>query len=598
MIQRITTQEEAQKLLRDLNSTSSIQFDIETNGLNPYLNELLLFQIGTDSDQYLINPELLSLFRELLENKELIIHNALFELQFLYVRNIFPSKVYDTMLADKVLYMGLDLKFSLQSVVKRHLKIEMDKTAQKSFVGFSGELTQYQLEYAAIDVMYLNKVKEVQDKKIAKKDLSKAVELENEFVKSLAYLSICGMKVDSQKWRDKVEEDTQKLKRVEAEILDLVSNTSEYSFMLNPQYNIFQTAELGINLDSNKDIIWVCKKLGMDVTNPDDPEKESVSETVLTQYKDNPFINLLLKYRELKKSVSTYGMDFLTQINPITGRIHSHYTQMVASGRTISKQPNLNNLPSDYRTRSCFIAEPGNVLINADYSDQEGRLFANYSKEKNLIDFYNGDFADGHSYVAKLCFKKELEGIPMEEVKAKRSDLRAMAKTARFAIYYGGNGHTIAKNLKIDVKVGEEIYEKYLKAFPDLAAYFDKVKNYTKVMRYILVSPITKRKVFTFDSTPSYDFIKKSLNYPIQGSAAEMSKIALIRLFKLIKTNGHLGKVKIIGFIYDEIIVESPEDLAEYYKEKLKECMERAALLFCKYVPIPVEPEIATYWKH
>jgi DNA polymerase I-like protein with 3'-5' exonuclease and polymerase domains len=606
-IKYIDTQEEALKVRKILTNEAELEFDIETTGLDPYSNEILLFQLSDDNTAYVFKGEFISLFKEILENKLLLIHNALFELSFLYVHNIFPEKIYDTFLVEQVIFSGYrHKKFSLKNLVRYYLDIDLDKTVRLSFLNYRGTITKAQIEYAAIDVMYLKKIKEKQQERIYNFDLSRAVDLENEFVKTLAYISISGMKVDKDKWINKTKKAEEKLNGIINDIKKLIFTEDKYSFMKDNQLSLFEEEHnLIINLDSNKDIAKVCKALQLDITSLDDPTKESVGDDVLSQYKEEPFISLLLEYRKYKKDVSTYGYAFLDHIHPITGRIHTSYKQMVTSGRTVSSSPNLNNIPSDKETRECFVAEEGNVYINADYSDQEGRLFANYSGEKNLISFYLGDFADGHSYVAKLCFPEELKDIAMEDVKSKRPDLRAAAKTARFAIYYGGVGATISKNLRIPITEGEAIYSAYLKAFPALAAYFKRIKNYTAKKGYILMSPVTRRKMFNpelkYLNPNSYeyqDFLKKSLNYPIQGSAAEMSKIALIKLFKYIKQRELLSIVKIVGFVYDEVIVECPQELAEEFSAKVKECMETAADLFCKYVPIPVEPEIAPYWKH
>ncbi len=156
-------------------------------------------------------------------------------------------------------------------------------------------------------------------------------------------------------------------------------------------------------------------------------------------------LELYLTYTSQAKLVSTYGQTFIDQINPVTGRIHTQFSQLMTTGRLSCggkdkfnriEYVNIQNLPADEETRACFIPEKGNLLIDCDYSAQEDFIFTELSQEPKLIDFYNDTKRkrDGHSFVAKICFPKELDGIEEEEVKHKRPDLRALAKKAKFSI--------------------------------------------------------------------------------------------------------------------------------------------------------------------
>lgn len=605
----VRNRERAEEIIKNLQQEAVLQFDTETTGLDWKSNELLLFQIGTSEEQYVFDASLIGLnsINNLLSAKKLIIFNANFDLKFLYKHNIVPSDIYDPYLAEIVLKFGIDSEKSLKALLKRRLNVLVEKEIRESFLLHKGKtFSKAQLEYAANDVRYLKDLMEDQLKEGRRKDLIKAINLENSFVRVLSYIEFCGLKLNKEKWTKRAEKSLEKLQEAYKNIVEYIWSNDEFKIYRDNQYDMFSNEnKIVLNLDSAKQMKQVFKTMGFDLNDSDVKSGESASERVLLKYKDNEFVSLFLTYKHLKKDVSTYGLSFLDSIDPHTGRIHTNYTQMVSSGRTVSSSPNLNNIPKDPETRECFEAEEGNSIINADYSDQEGRLFANFSGEPNLINFYKSGFADGHSYTAKLCFPNELENIPMEEVKDKRPDLRSKAKSARFAINYGGTGFTIAKNLNITEREGEEVYNAYMKAFPKMEEYFNKVKRYTELNGYILISPITKRKKFHpyFHTLNKYDyeykeFLKLSLNLPIQGSAAEMSKIALIRIFDKIISNSHFGIVKIVGFVYDEILLECPNELAEYYAEIVKESMESSAKIFCPYVEIPVEPEIATYWKH
>ena len=176
---------------------------------------------------------------------------------------------------------------------------------------------------------------------------------------------------------------------------------------------------------------------------------------------------------------------------------------------------NLQNIPSDEETRACFIPEAGNVMIDADYSSQEQIVLANFSKEERLLNFYKKGFKDMHSYVAFLMYP-EIRKIALEDltpeslyyIPLEHKEKRKLAKNAGFAINYGGNGSTIAKNCNISQKDGEFVYQSYFEAFPGLKNYFDLVANKAYYYGYVQFNPITKRKFFFNKEENDYFFLK------------------------------------------------------------------------------------------
>lgn len=163
----------------------------------------------------------------------------------------------------------------------------------------------------------------------------------------------------------------------------------------------------------------------------------------------------------------------------------------------------MQNLPASPEVRSCFIPEKGNVMIDADYSSQEQIVLANFSKEENLLNFYRKGFTDMHSYNAFMMYP-DLRRFPLEEltpenlgyIKKEYPDKRFLAKTAGFAINYGGNGSTIAKNCSIPKADGEFVYNSYFAAFPGLRNYFDEGFKRAAYFRYVEFNHVTKRKYF------------------------------------------------------------------------------------------------------
>jgi DNA polymerase-1 len=309
-------------------------------------------------------------------------------------------------------------------------------------------------------------------------------------------------------------------------------------------------------------------------------------------------------------------------------------TGRLSSGDMRENKPNLQNLPSDELTRSCFIAEPGHKYIAVDYSSQEQIVLANFSGEENLINFYKKGFTDMHSYVAFLMYERirrctieELEPHSLDYIKKEHPDLRYLAKTAGFAINYGGNGATIAKNTGISKKEGDFVYNSYFEAFPGLRNYFDYVMDLATHNHYILFNSLTGRKLFISPDEPMFKYEeemaepyfwsrpdarsiqgeynkskseiqRKAQNYPIQGTSADCSKLAGVILFNQLIQKDLLFKVKIVNMVHDEFNVEAPEEIAEEVSELVVKCMVAAGAQFCKTVPLNAEAQIGDHWLH
>lgn len=243
------------------------------------------------------------------------------------------------------------------------------------------------------------------------------------------------------------------------------------------------------------------------------------------------------------------------------------------------------------------------------------------------------------SYVAKLCFPKELEGIEVDEIKDKRKDLRQNAKGAGFAIQFGGVGYTISQNLGISPKEGEEVYQAYMDAFKGVKTYFDEISTKALKDGFVEFNEVTGRKNF-FDFYDDYvkakryvesidwkdyreqkkkdtfDFkyemqpnVKKyfklegmikrrSYNFPVQGSGADITKYAAIMIFNYILKNNYFKLVKIVNIVHDEILVECPEELTEEISKVVKDSMVKAGERFFTRVPLDASCDVGKYWIH
>lgn len=610
---------EVQDIISYFKNHKFISLDTETSGLDPHSCELLSIQFGDFDHQFVIeySPNILEKLKPLLLRKDVVwvLQNAKFDLQFFYKHDIILENIFDTYLAEGVLYCGFDdvklpnyVRKSLDVLVLKYCGVLLNKSIRGTInrVG----LTDKVIEYGANDVKYLIPVMTSQMVKIKEDGLWGAVKLDNKFVKVLAYIEYCGIYLNKEKWLAKMEDDSKKLSDMEFALNKWVFERFGDKYV-NKQLDLFSAAKrCSLNWSSSKQIIPIFKELGVDTKVRDKKTgkmKDSIeAKHIVKQVHVSPLIQMYIDYKKAQKLVTTYGQNFLEAINPKTGRIHATFWQIMNTGRTScgsgdnkddDNSINLQNIPSDKITRGCFTNQFENtILVDCDYSQQEDRMYTQLSKEPALIDFYNDTTRkrDGHSFTAKLCFPKELKDIPEEEVKHVRPDLRSKAKGAKFAILFGGVGDTIAKNLGLSKEEGDEVYDAYMKAFPKLKEYFDYIKPIVVKNGYVYFNKVTGRRSYyqifdeyerlsrtidkqwwenykqhKFHQTEDFltyykptckrffnlrgDLERRALNFPCQGSASDMSKLAGVWFFDWILKENLFDKVKISNFVHDSL---------------------------------------------
>ena len=633
-----------------------LEFDTETNGFDPWVCKLISAQFGDADNQFVVDCSSVDIreFKELLESKLILMQNAKFDLKFLYHKRIISTDIYDTFLAEGVLNMGRkQVRKSLDVLVNRYCKVTMSKEV-RGLIHKEGLSVQV-IRYAAGDVKYLGQIRDAQMDKLKNLALVPSLALDNRFVRVLAYVEYCGFKLNAMKWAKKVEEDIATVINCEERLNDWIvsNNMNKY---IETQLDLFNNKiKCKINWNSEKQVIPLFKDLGVNTQIKDKDTgkmKNSVDAKVLqTEVDKHEMVPLYIEYKKASKLVSAFGENVLKQVHIITRRIHTTYRQILDTGRmscggknTKTNPPldyiNLQQIPRDARHRECFVAEKGFTLIVADYAGQESVVFANKCKDKDILKFYQEGLGDMHSFVASKIYPK-LEGLALERIKKEFKRERQNAKAAGFAIQYGGVGATIANNLGLPVKEGDKIYDAYFKAFPGVKSYFVTCKSNALRRGYILLNTISNRKSFIeyFDNylklkeeidTPGFwdkyrthknansaKFItqykptvreyfkqkgmieRKSLNYPVQGSSAEITKFAGVLFFKYLEENNLLfTHVRICNIIHDEIVIECKKEMAEEMAVKLKECMEKAGEPFCPTIPLKAEPCITEFWNH
>lgn len=449
-----------QDVVNYFTNRKEIQVDSETNGFDPYTNDLLLLQLGDQYNQYVIDCTTVDILplKELLENKTILLHNAKFDLRFLYHKGIWPfENVYDTYLAERIISTGIDShRKSLDACCQRYLKITLPKEI-RGHIYRLGPYDSRVIKYAASDVQHLGKIRNHQMRIIKEQGLLNALNLDNIFVSVLAYMEYCGIKLDKQKWKEKVLQDKALLKEKEENLNKLVEDLNDDRWLRGgdlfnpePQCKILWT--------SPKQVIPLFKSLGLNLTVIDKKtgrEKDSVEEKVIKPYKNKyPVVKAYLEWSKQEKLVSTYGDSFLKHVNPITGRIHTSFTQILNTGRlssgkdkehnTKSGEVNMQNIPrtpekrkeGKIYERECFIPDSGNVFAVGDYSGQETRVLAYLSNDSDYLEYATEK--DIHALSAKLLYP-ELKSLPDKEIKTNHKDKRQQAKSISFAIEFCGS---------------------------------------------------------------------------------------------------------------------------------------------------------------
>lgn len=517
---KVISVEESLKLL---NTLTIVGLDTETEGLDPWTKGLKSIQLGNYEFQIIIDTTTISplVYKEYLESDRLFIGwNLKFDLKFLFRQGIVPKRVWDGYLAERLMWLGYPPGFhslSLKSAGENYLGIELDKSVRGKII-YAG-LTEDVIVYSANDVKYLEKIMRLQYEELVKKGLEKAIIYENKFVLPLAYCEYCGIKLDVNKWKAKMQKDEERVKNALAKCNEwFIKNEpkSKYIF-IDRQGDFFNgfnlEPQVTLNWNSAKQLIPIFKKYGVDVTTENKENggtKDSIDAKSLKPQKDKcSLIPLYLEYKEAVKVTSTYGENFLKQVNPVSGRIHTNYQQMGADTTRLTsggkdkaakiEYINLLNLPANAETRACFVAEEGNKWISIDYSGQETYLMASIANDEAIIKELTEGSGDIHSLTAYMSYHEIPRNTPIKEIKKKYHNLRQEAKGIEFAINYGGDANTISKNKGIPIEEAKKIYNSYMSGFKGLKKYQDFRRKDWFNKGYILLNNLTGHKAYIYD---------------------------------------------------------------------------------------------------
>lgn len=357
--------------------------------------------------------------------------------------------------------------------------------------------------------------------------------------------------------------------------------TNEIYEIAGEEFNINSTKQLGVIL---------FEKLGLKAKKKTKSGYSTSEEVLNSLIDDNPIIEKILEYRGLMKLNSTYVDGLIPYINKKTGRIHSYFHQTItATGRISSTNPNLQNIPArdefGKNIKKAFKPEKGYVYIDADYSQVELRVLAHISGDENMIRAFNND-EDIHREVASKVFD-----VPFEEV---TKEQRSRAKAVNFGIVYGITSFGLAKQIGASRKQAQEYIDNYLEKYSGIKAFMEESVEMAKQNGYVETLFGRRRNVPELKSSNFMmrEFGKRvAMNTPIQGTAADIMKIAMNNVYKELKEKDI--DAKLILQVHDELLIEASEKDAEETKNILKNCMENAMKL---KVPLKVELSEAQDW--
>ncbi|MBP2024730.1 DNA polymerase I [Peptoniphilus stercorisuis] len=572
---------EIDEIIKNIKSKKSFSFKIITDGkIYENVEPLYLVLKAKDENPNFIklnNSEDLLKFREIFEAEEIeILGHSLKEdlITLLHLGIDFKNIAHDSIIAEYLLnstQSDYDINNLTNAYFSRGYKDEEELLGKgKKKKGFK-DLSEEELKtYFAFYLNAIYKLREVQINKIIEQEMTELYyEVELPLVEVLSSMELIGINT-----KESV------LDEIGLSLNDKIKDLEEKIYAESgEEFNINSPKKLG-------EILF--EKMGFPVIKKTKTGYSTAADVLEKLKGHGEIVDYVLEYRKLTKLKSTYVDGLKELINKDTGRIHSHFNQTVTStGRISSTEPNLQNIP--IRTeegrliRKSLLASEDHLLVDADYSQIELRVLADLSKDKNMIDAFLDD-DDIHARTASEVFK-----VPLDEV---TSLLRSQAKAVNFGIVYGISDYGLSQNLNIPRKEAGTYIDNYLEHYSGIKDYMDEeikkgkeigyVKTILNRRRYI---PELNAKNFNIRSFGE----RVALNTPIQGSAADIIKIAMVKVYKSLKENNL--KSKLILQIHDELIVDADKNEVKEVEKLMKDLMENAVKMD---IPLKIDMQVGS----
>lgn len=682
MITLVSTEKDFHRFLSWENKCSEYQLDVETDLLEWPDKNLMTIQFGDTREQWVFHlpftpSKWLARVREILSGTKLkLIHNAAFEYQVFAKYGIYLENVYDTMLMEQILYAGIEQDkgyYSLKGLVKRYFDVELSKELQLSFT--REKLSWEQVEYAAYDVMYLQRIRAEQIWRIKNDGLENVAALENEVV--LAFTDIChnGMTLDKEKWRANIA--------LAKPIID-ESEKNINAYITQGGSLHAEAVRLGfIQIGDHLRINWKSPVQKRRIFSLVYPALEGATKAVVTKYlrehddlilkayiegdtlpfedhllghhydwliaegflvqDGTPLLNwdspvprmklfrtiwpempsgnsdqvLLLaekhaigvdyeEYIKSKKLVTSFGEAFIEKYVRSDGKVHPQVHQVKSTGRISIAKPGMQQIPANDRVgtryRNAFVCQDGWTFVDSDYASQELVLIAHLSQDPVWQQaLLNGE--DLHSVCANLVYGERWRAVAEPNCAfaltrqkcgcKKHKSMRSAAKSINFGLAYGMGPNKLSGSLKISVEEAEEMIRTFFTEFPAIGKTLETFGRFGVDNGYAITpAPFHRRRYFElheyyqwdlpfFNRGRYVDYLcsieRESKNLPIQGGAADITKVALVLIRNYINENGYRDDIKIVMQVHDQVTTICKTELTDWWTLKLTELMEDAA---------------------
>ena len=577
--------------LENLMKQSSVCFDTETTGLNPITAELVGIAFSWEAGKGFYIPvpegkeaaqEVVEMFRPFFENKaiEKIGQNLKYDIKVLSKYDItVKGKLFDTMLAHYLI--NPDMRHNMDVLAETYLNYtpisitELIGKKGKNQLSMRQVPISQQTEYAVEDADITYQLKEHFEKELGEANTQKLFnEIEVPLLRVLADMELEGINLDKGFLENLSEELNSDIKKLEADIYEGAGE----------EFNIASPRQLG-------EILFGKLKL-VDKPKKTKTGQYSTAEDVLSYLaKDHKIISDVLAYRGLTKLKSTYVDALPEQVEESTHRVHTDYMQTVAAtGRLSSNNPNLQNIPirteRGRQVRKAFIPRDNDhILLAADYSQIELRIIAALSEEETMIKaFQNGE--DIHASTAAKVFN-----VPINEVTREQ---RSNAKTVNFGIIYGVSAFGLSNQTDLSRSEAKELIETYYQTYPKLRSYMSEQVDFARDNGY--VQTVLGRRRYLKDINSRNAVVRgaaerNAVNAPIQGSAADIIKIAMINIHRKLEEEGF--KSKMLLQVHDELVFDAYKPELDTLQKMIKEEMENA---YKMSVPLDVEMGLGENW--
>jgi DNA polymerase-1 len=600
----VDTSEELTKLVMVLQGANQIAFDTETTSTDAMRAELVGISLAVQAGEGYYIPlghspavagksqldleETLTTLAKPLTDPGIpkVGHNVKYDYIVLarYGLSITPL-AFDTMIAEWLCDPG-SRNLGLKSLAWVRLGIEMTEIQEligsgKNQRSMADVPIEEAAPYAVADAeICLRLIPELQLELEEKNQLEMFVNLEMPLVPILAEMEMVGIALDTAFLKELSEEMHARIGQIAEQIYEMVGH----------EFNINSTQQLSKVLFD---------ELGLDP--PDRTRKTasghySTAASVLDELQDkHPMIDLIREYREIAKLKSTYADALPDQVNAATGRVHTSYNQTGSvTGRLASSDPNLQNIPIrtelGRRIRQAFIPFPGNLLLGVDYSQIELRIVAHIAEDKAMIEAFLND-EDIHQATASAIYRVDLEDVT--------GDMRRHAKAVNFGLIYGMSPFGLSRSTDLTLAEAEDFVDAYFTQYPGVQGYLEKIRGQASEQGYV-ATLLGRRRYFpqllkdaSVSEVVRSRAMREAINAPIQGTAADIMKIAMLKLPKQLAEGGY--RARMLLQVHDELVFDCPENELEAVAGIVRETMQSA---FELVVPLKTDAKAGPNWSN